>query len=145
MPFIRYDLGDLCRMRLDDCPCGRSTRRIDPPIGRNADMITLPDGKKASCALLDVALRDLSGLVQYRFVQTGLTTSSRLNSFFDASPGAERLGELREHISALLANAFEITIEQMPCYRTDGQKFKVFVSDSSARSPRQPCDHRETL
>ena len=45
MPFIRYEQGDLCRERLDPSACGRPTARLDPPLGRIMNMLTLPDGR----------------------------------------------------------------------------------------------------
>ncbi len=128
MPFIRYEMGDLCRLRLDHCPCGRSSARVDPPAGRNADMVTLPNGKKTSCAPLDIALRDETDLVQYRFVQTSLR-HIRAELFYPADPGAERLAAVREQCSAALEHQIEFSIELMPTYRTDGPKFKVFISE----------------
>jgi phenylacetate-coenzyme A ligase PaaK-like adenylate-forming protein len=70
MPFIRYEQGDLCRERLAPPACGRAGMRINAPIGRNMDVLVLPDGRRVAGAALDIALRDEVGLLQYRFVQT---------------------------------------------------------------------------
>jgi phenylacetate-CoA ligase len=134
MPFIRYEMGDLCRLRLDHCPCGRSSARIHPPAGRNADMVTLPDGRKTSCAALDIALRNETNLVQYRFVQTGLR-HIRAELFYSADPGPERLRALLERCSALFDHEIQFSVQQMAAYRTDGPKFKVFISELAGPAP----------
>jgi hypothetical protein len=91
-------------------------------------MVTLPNGKKTSCAPLDIALRDETDLVQYRFVQTSLR-HIRAELFYPTHPGAERLAAVREQCSAALEHELEFSIELMPSYRTDGPKFKVFISE----------------
>jgi phenylacetate-CoA ligase len=128
MPFIRYELGDLCRLRLDECGCGRPSARVDPPAGRNADMATLPDGTKTSCAPLDIVLRGETDLVQYRFVQTS-RKHIRAELFYPEAPSASRLDEMRKNFSAHFDDQIDFTIELMANYRTDGQKFKVFISE----------------
>ncbi|WP_321471856.1 hypothetical protein [uncultured Paludibaculum sp.] len=129
MPFIRYELGDLCRQRLDVCPCGRSSARIDPPIGRNSDMITLPGGGKTSCLGLDVAIRDETGIAQCRFVQTSRRHIRAELFYHPETPSANRLAEVRDKLSGALNHQIEFTIELMAGYRTEGQKFKMFVSE----------------
>jgi phenylacetate-CoA ligase len=128
MPFIRYNLGDLCRFRPDPCTCGRPSRCIAPPLGRNADMISSKDGRKSSAAPLDHVLRDEVNLVQYRFVQTSVS-AIRAELFYTSEPGQERLDMVRKQLAAALDHEFEITVQTIPHYRTDGQKFKVFVSE----------------
>jgi phenylacetate-CoA ligase len=41
MPLLRYRTGDLCYMMYDPCPCGRTSPRISPIIGRKSHMIKL--------------------------------------------------------------------------------------------------------
>ena len=39
MPLLRYRTGDMCSMYNELCPCGRSTPRISPVVGRKNQMI----------------------------------------------------------------------------------------------------------
>lgn len=134
MPFIRYEQGDLCRQKLAPCPCGRNSSMLYPPIGRDADMITLPDGQKVSCAIVDVALRDETELLQYRFVQTALS-KIRVEVCYRQPPSAEHLQNLSQLLSACTNGQIDYTMEVLPDFRMEGTKFKVFVSE--VPGPRQ--------
>ena len=128
MPFIRYEQGDLCRQNFEPCPCGRNTSLLYPPAGRNADMITLPDGQKVSCAIVDVALRDEIELLQYRFVQTS-HSHIRVELCYRRPPSDEHLENLRKLLSACTNGQIDYTTELLPDFRMEGSKFKVFVSE----------------
>jgi phenylacetate-CoA ligase len=39
MPLLRFKTGDMCRLYIDECACGRSTPRISPILGRKKQMI----------------------------------------------------------------------------------------------------------
>jgi phenylacetate-CoA ligase len=39
MPLLRFKTGDICEWFQDDCPCGRTTLRLGPVIGRKKQMI----------------------------------------------------------------------------------------------------------
>ena len=39
MPLLRYKTGDICSYYTDPCPCGKSTFRLGPIIGRKHQMI----------------------------------------------------------------------------------------------------------
>jgi phenylacetate-CoA ligase len=127
MPFIRYDLGDRCRLRLSSCPCGSSAPLIDAPAGRDADMITLPSGKRLSALTLDAAIRDISGLIQYRFIQE---RADRLTTQFcfqtDAAP--ELLREIEARLRKALLEPMEIKTELFGIGELHGPKFKSVVS-----------------
>ncbi len=128
MPFIRYEQGDLCRQKLEPCSCGRNTALLYPPIGRNPDMITLPSGQKVSCAIVDVALRDETELLQYRFVQTSLSTI-RAELFYRLPPSTQHLEHLRKLLTACTNGQIDYNIEVLSDFRMEGAKFKVFVSE----------------
>ncbi len=41
MPLLRFRTKDLTRLDPDPCPCGRTTVRMDPVLGRSDDMLTI--------------------------------------------------------------------------------------------------------
>ena len=41
LPLLRYRTGDLTRLFHGRCPCGRTTRRMDKPLGRTDDMLII--------------------------------------------------------------------------------------------------------
>lgn len=46
VPFIRYRTGDMARFMTEECPCGRSLKKIELLEGRVTELIILRDGKK---------------------------------------------------------------------------------------------------
>lgn len=54
MPLLRFKTGDICQWHQDDCPCGRTTLRLGPVIGRKGQMI-----KYKGTTLYPPALYDL--------------------------------------------------------------------------------------
>ena len=54
MPLLRFKTGDICEWHQDDCPCGRTTMRLGPVIGRKKQMI-----KYKGTTLYPPALYDL--------------------------------------------------------------------------------------
>ena len=45
MPLIRYRTGDIGRARSGACPCGRTLPRMELSVGRELEMLRLPDGR----------------------------------------------------------------------------------------------------
>ncbi|ETR74158.1 MAG: phenylacetate-CoA ligase [Candidatus Magnetoglobus multicellularis str. Araruama] len=46
MPFIRYEVGDLCTVSPTICPCGRMSKGYSSIEGRLEDYVLTPDGRK---------------------------------------------------------------------------------------------------
>jgi len=46
VPYIRYQLGDRIKLSKDLCTCGRNSKVIETIVGREAEYIELPDGRK---------------------------------------------------------------------------------------------------
>jgi phenylacetate-CoA ligase len=138
MPFIRYELGDLCAAREVACVCGWPTPLLDAPMGRNADMVTLPDGSRLSGSRLIFALRAEADLRQFRFVQE---SADRIEAqlVFPSSPSEDRLEALRKRLEAALGGQARVDIRLMEEIRQEGAKFKDFVSRlPAAQGPADP-------
>ena len=127
MPLIRYEQGDICRLRAEACGCRWATPVIDPPLGRNSDMITLPDGRKMSSQGLAVSLRHEMDLLQYRFVQE---RPDRIEAqlCFRNTPQPHKLDELKKRMEEAVGNDVSFDIRVIPEMRFEGTKFKTFVS-----------------
>jgi phenylacetate-CoA ligase len=54
MPLLRFKTGDLARFHTDPCPCGRTTMRISPIIGRLNHMVKLKGTTLYPPAIFDV-------------------------------------------------------------------------------------------
>lgn len=127
MPFIRYELGDLCAAKEAACPCGWPTPLLDAPMGRNSDMVTLPDGSRLSGMRLGLALRVEADLRQFRFVQESVERVEA-QLVFPSPLSQERLEALRKRLEAVLGGQARVDIRLMEEIRQDGAKFKTFVS-----------------
>jgi phenylacetate-CoA ligase len=127
MPLIRYEQGDICRERLEPCGCGWQTPVLDPPVGRQSDMLTLPNGMRVSPDRLDVSLRHEADLVQYRFMQERLDRIQAQLCFCCPQTPA-KLAELQRRMEEAAGEGMTVDIELVAEPRFDSVKFKVFVS-----------------
>ena len=59
MPLLRFKTGDICEWHQDECPCGRTTMRLGPVIGRKKQMI-----KYKGTTLYPPALYDLLNQIE---------------------------------------------------------------------------------
>jgi phenylacetate-CoA ligase len=76
MPMIRYEIGDYAEVG-EPCPCGRGLPVINRILGREQDMVTLPNGEKRWTLLSSgniEAFLEIAPVRQYQFVQKNLKT-----------------------------------------------------------------------
>ncbi len=64
MPLLRFKTGDICTHYTDPCPCGRTTMRLGPVIGRKNQMIKYKGTTLYPPALYDV-LHGIDGVENY--------------------------------------------------------------------------------
>lgn len=67
MPFIRYEVGDICVPLNRTCSCGRGLPLMSMIYGRADDLILMPDGKFVSPLIFDIP--PILGVGQYRIIQ----------------------------------------------------------------------------
>ena len=72
MPFLRYALGDTARILPQRCSCGSSFPLLDLVLGRNWDMIVLPDGTLYPPGVAGLALQGSDWIRHFRTVQERL-------------------------------------------------------------------------
>lgn len=127
-PLIRYEQGDLCRRKLAPCSCPWKTTLIEPPAGRNVDMIELPSGRRLQAHRTIVAARSESQLLQFRFVQR---TTDRIDAelVFAQPPGQDEIDRLQRSLENTLEEGVMVKIHLLSEANFTGMKFKVFVSE----------------
>jgi phenylacetate-CoA ligase len=127
MPLIRYDLGDVAAEIPAPCPCGRAAPLLEAPAGRNADMVTLPDGSLLSAMRLGFVLRDRQDVLHYRFRQD---SADRVGAELVCRhpPSAEDLADLRAQLEAALGGQVRVDVRAVDRIAPDGGKFKYLVS-----------------
>jgi len=131
MPMIRYDIGDYAEVG-PPCPCGRSQPVLKRIIGRQQDMVTLPNGEQRwtllSAGNIESFL-EIAPVHQYQFAQKDLNTIEvRLAVKRDLTEGEK--DKIREWVVTKLDYPFTVFItivEDIP--RTASGKYQDFVSE----------------
>jgi phenylacetate-CoA ligase len=72
MPFIRYDIGDLGKLKDGKCACGRGLPRLIGIEGRVLDTLRTADGRMVPGEFFPHLLKEIPEFAQYRVQQTGL-------------------------------------------------------------------------
>jgi phenylacetate-CoA ligase len=127
MPMIRYRLEDRCLQFAHRCSCGSSFPLIGPPQGRSWDMIRLPTGQMVSPLTLNVFLRALDGIDQFRVIQE--SPDHLVVQLASPKPiAAAAVAQLEAQIRGHLREPMRVDIQQVEYQREDAIKFKTFVS-----------------
>jgi len=134
-PLIRYRVGDLGRLEWTRCSCGREGPTLSELVGREVELLELPDGRRLSPYLLTTAVEDVAGLRQYQFVQTAADCLELRFSTLNGSSPDRALLQARLH--ALLGKDVELRLKEVAAIpRTSGGKRQVFVRDPAVGGAR---------
>lgn len=131
MPLIRYEIGDHAEAG-EPCPCGRSLPVIKRILGREQDMVELPNGEKRwtllSTGNIESFLK-LAPIRQYQFVQKDLRTIElRLATERDLT--TDEKDSLRDWIRLKLDYPFDVVftvVDGIP--RTASGKYRDFIKE----------------
>lgn len=128
-PLVRYDIGDRA-VRGPRCPCGRGLPTLSRILGRERNLVTLPDGSRHWPLVGLHRYREIGGVLQYQVVQH---SPNLLEVRLVVQGGA--LGALRERqFAAILAQALGYEFELQFRYfegeipRATNGKYEEFVS-----------------
>lgn len=131
-PLIRYDIGDFAELG-ESCPCGRTLPVLNRIVGRQRNMLTLPDGEQRWPAIGDAAdLARLPPFRQFQLVQTSLDRIT-VRAVTPRSMTAEEESAAAAYLADALGHPFTFTFEyfeEIP--RSAGGKFEDVVSFVSA-------------
>jgi phenylacetate-CoA ligase len=126
-PIVRYDIGDYAE-RAGPCPCGRGLPSLRKILGRERNLIVMPDGTRHWPLVGFTRFRDIAPIQQYQFIQHERELIEvRLVSERPVSPQQE--AELAAVIQSALGHPFTVKFayfaDQIP--RLPGGKFEEFV------------------
>lgn len=79
MPLIRYQIGDFSKFNELSCNCGRQSPILESILGREIDMILLPDGRRISPYLLTTVIETNDVISMYQIIQVA---NDKLEVFF---------------------------------------------------------------
>jgi phenylacetate-CoA ligase len=94
MPLVRYRTGDVSFIETGPCPCGRTTPRLGPILGRRTQMIKLK-GAQIYPGQVEDCIREMPEVVNYQIeAYTGDDYADRLRVFIGAAPGSDGIVDL---------------------------------------------------
>ena len=116
MPLIRYRTRDITRLVCGPCPCGRTTVRMEPPLGRTDDMVVLR-GVTVFPSQIDEVLFHVTGLSpSYQILLTTQRGLDRMTIRAELLEEGPDPGALAELVRARLREALAIDsrVEVLP-------------------------------
>ncbi len=127
-PYIRYRLGDRCKLLALPCSCGSSLPLIGPPTGRDWDVIQLPSGNLISPWGYNAILREANGLQQFRLIQEQVDLLV-VQLKFDPKPSEAMLARLHDKLLRNTGEPLTLRIELVDHFENDALKFRAFISN----------------
>jgi phenylacetate-CoA ligase len=127
MPFIRYKLGDMCRLVDKTCSCGCTLPLMDHPIGREDDILILPSGAIKSPNRFNHILGEVEGIDQWRLVQEG-EKQFVLFLVMRNKPDRETLQKIRIQFLEYLEEPVNLDIRLKDYMEEEVLKFRTFIS-----------------
>lgn len=131
MPLIRYEIGDYAEAG-GPCPCGRGLPVLKRILGREQNMLVLPDGTRRWPLLSSADIRgmlDIAPITQYQFVQRGLN-EIELRMVLRRSLTKKDEAALRSFVQDRFGHPFDVAftrLDEIPRGATD--KYQDFLSE----------------
>lgn len=128
-PLVRYDLGDLA-VADGPCACGRGLPKIRRILGRERNLLRLPDGRRFWPLVGAFGYREIAPVCQYQIIQRSLERVTlrlaveRPLSVAEEEALAEKLVEFLGHRFAV---DFDYCTPDIP--RGPGGKFEDFICE----------------
>ena len=128
MPLIRYAIGDYAEVG-EPCPCGRGLPVLKRILGRERNMVTMPDGRRHYPSFPSESWAQIAPIRQIQLVQKSLNQiEARL--VIDRKMSNEEEVEFIAKIQERLKYAFNISITYHDeIKRSKGGKYEDFISE----------------
>lgn len=128
MPLIRYQLNDYAEVG-EACPCGRGLPVLKRILGRQRNMVVLPDGKRRWPSLPSRLMVEIAPVRQFQLIQKSLT---RVEAHLVVERSLDKYEE--DHLAAWLGErlgaAFQLEfhyVAEIP--RRPNSKYEDFISE----------------
>jgi phenylacetate-CoA ligase len=134
-PLIRYELGDYVEVA-PPCPCGRGLPAWRRILGRERNLVVMPDGSRVWPVLGFRSARDVAPVVQFQFVQhTREVIEARLVTERPLTAAEE--DRLRSLFAKAIGHPFVVRFTYVSGQlHKPGHKFEEFVSHVAADGDR---------
>jgi phenylacetate-CoA ligase len=130
-PLFRYEIGDYAEVGAS-CSCGRGLPTLRRVLGRERNLILMPDGNRHWPLVGFQRFRSIAPIVQYQFVQES-RTSIKMRLVVERALSAEEEDALRALVQRMLEYPFDLRIiyfdERIPAGA--GGKFEEFICNAS--------------
>jgi len=137
-PLIRYELRDYAEVGpAGGCSCGRGLPTLTRVLGRQRNMVVLPNGQRYWPLVGLHHFREVGQILQYQLIQHDLThVEMRLVTASKLAPAAE--ARLIEIVQSALGHPFQIRLNYLAgeLERSAGGKFEEFVCRVTEPSER---------
>jgi phenylacetate-CoA ligase len=127
MPFIRYKLGDICLFPNATCSCGCTFPLMDPPIGREDDILMLPNGEIKSANGFHHIIARFDGIDQWRVIQE-TESDFVVQLVMPNKPDEEMFNKIREEFVHYLEVPTTLNIRLMDFMEEEALTFRTFIS-----------------
>lgn len=136
-PLVRYDIGDYAEVG-PPCSCGRGLPTLRRVVGRERNLILMPDGTRHWPAVGFAGFRDVAPVIQYQFIQ-----DARESIEVRLVTEAPLTGEQEEALRAIMLEALGFPFTLRFSYFPDrlpgsGGKFEEFVCRVGPGQPLAP-------
>lgn len=130
MPLVRYAIGDYAEVG-EQCECGRGLPVLRRIMGRQRNLITLPDGKQHWPSFPEESWGHIAPILQIQLVQKALDNITVRLVVADRL-SQEQEAALVKVLQGKLGHPFVITLEYLDkIERTANNKYEDFVSELS--------------
>jgi phenylacetate-CoA ligase len=127
MPFIRFRIGDIGRLSLDECPCGRGLPIIAEIEGRSDDFIVTAEGESIPPPALTLTYEFILNIRQCQFIQESqneVTVRIVREPGYNDSDTEEFMKKLKATIGTQTDIHFDF-VDRIPLTR--GGKFRFII------------------
>ncbi|TWT82758.1 Phenylacetate-coenzyme A ligase [Planctomycetes bacterium CA13] len=111
-PFVRYATGDRGIAGFEQCPCGRGLPLLRKVLGRQLDVLDLPNGRRVPGEYFPHLLKDVDSIRQFQVAQLGPNTV-RLKLVVADDWNREAENALRDQVLDAVGRSCELKIEQV--------------------------------
>jgi phenylacetate-CoA ligase len=127
-PLIRYDIGDYAEMG-PQCPCGRGLPTLRRVLGRERNLIRMPDGSRHFPLVGFREFREIAPIIQYQAVQHD-RENIELRLVVARALTSDEENRLTAHVQAALGHPFNLKLVYFAHRIPTGAngKFEEFVS-----------------
>ena len=112
MPFVRYAIGDRAVAATKSCPCGRGLPLLEKIVGRQIDILKLPDGRNLPGAFFPHLIKDFNAIRRFQVVQTR-EDCLRLQIVVDDGWNEEQHQILRDRIKSGMGDSSRLEIQRV--------------------------------